>query len=292
MKTAMINGIVSATLVGVLLSLAKICFSGMSVILFMLIVLGGTHLTLLAILLVRREGRQVLSAGKRYPELYLVGVLGTTLRLLQNWGLDLSSPVNAAILLRGDLLFSLIIGYLLWKQKLHRLEWAGMGTMLVGVTLALQISWQRFRVGSGGNILILGSAFLVAVNAEIIKHRLGQVENMIVAYFNSGMSLILFLSGAAWTGELRALPRAGMLIWVLVFTSILLQVVQYRCYYRSLDELPTWLVRVVHLITPIIAMVTSAWWLHERINMAQILGMLVVAGGITLIYGAHAKNYS
>ncbi|CAA7600758.1 EamA domain protein [Acididesulfobacillus acetoxydans] len=292
MKTAMINGIVSATLVGVLLSLAKICFSGMSVILFMLIVLGGTHLTLLAILLVRREGRQVLSAGKRYPELYLVGVLGTTLRLLQNWGLDLSSPVNAAILLRGDLLFSLIIGYLLWKQKLRRLEWAGMGTMLVGVTLVLQISWQRFRLGSGGNILFLGSAFLVAVNAEIIKHRLGQVENMIVAYFNSGMSLILFLSGAAWTGELGAFPRAGMLIWVLVFTSIIFQVIQYRCYYRSLEGLPTWLVRVVHLITPIIAMVTSAWWLHERINMAQILGMLVVAGGITLIYGAHAKSYS
>ncbi|WP_261486073.1 hypothetical protein, partial [Acididesulfobacillus acetoxydans] len=66
-----------------------------------------------------------------------------------------------------------------------------MGTMLVGVTLVLQISWQRFRLGSGGNILFLGSAFLVAVNAEIIKHRLGQVENMIVAYFNSGMSLIL-----------------------------------------------------------------------------------------------------
>ncbi|CAA7603048.1 EamA domain protein [Acididesulfobacillus acetoxydans] len=292
MKIATINGIVSAILVGVLLSLAKMCFSGMTVLMFLFIVFGGTHFMLLAVLLVRGQGREILSAAKRHPELYLVGIIGTALRLLQNWGLQLSSPANAAILLRGDLFFSLVIGYLLWKEKLRRLEWAGMAIMLLGVSLVLQISWQRFHLGSGGNVLILGSAFLVAVNAEIIKHRLALVENMIVAYFNSGMSLFLLLGWAAWTGGLGSLPRVDLTIWWLVLLSVILQGIQYQCYYRSLDELPIWLVRVVHLITPVIAMFTSAWWLHETINMAQILGMLVVGAGIILVYAGHVKTCS
>ncbi|KLU60570.1 EamA-like transporter family protein [Peptococcaceae bacterium CEB3] len=290
MKTATVSGIVSAALMGILLSLAKICFSGMTVVQFMLIVFGGTHLLFLAILLARREGREIWSAGRHYPELYLVGIVGTALRSLQNWGLELSSPTNAAILLRGDLLFSLVIGYLLWKEKLHPLEWVGMAGMLVGVSLVLQISWERFGLSAGGNILILGSAFLVAVNAEIIKHRLGQVGNIVVAYFNSGMSLVFFLAGAFLTGALNTLPKIGISAWVLACTGIILQVVQYLCYYRSLEGLPTWLVRVVHLITPIMAMVTSAWWLNERISVAQVLGMLVVGGGIILVYTGHVKS--
>jgi len=230
------------------------------------------------------------AAGKRCPELILVGFLAAVLNLMQNWGLKLSSPANVSILLRGDLFFSLIIGYVIWKQKLHRLEWAGMGAMLIGVSLVLQISWREVRIGSGGDILILGSALLLAVNAEIIKHRLGQVEGILVAYFNSGMCFIVFLGGSAWMEELRALPKVNMGIWLLVLISILLQVAQYLVYYRSLRKLTTCLVRVVHLITPIVAIVTSSWWMHEDISLTQIGGMLLVAGGIMLVFRVHAKK--
>ncbi|WP_407305626.1 DMT family transporter [Desulfosporosinus sp. SB140] len=290
MKIGMINGILSAALIGILLSLTKICIVNVPVIFFSMALMGGTHLIFLAVLLIRRQGGLIWAAGKRYPELYLVGFLSSALNLMQNWGLKLSSPANVAILMRGDLFFSLVIGYLIWKQKLNRLEWAGMGAMLIGVCLVLQISWEGVSIGSVGDLLILGSAFLLAINAEIIKHRLSGVEGILVAYYNSGMCFVVFLCGAAWTGELRALPEVNGVIWLLVLTSIVFQVVQFLAYYRSLKGLPTWLVRVVHLFTPVVAIVTSSWWLHEPINFVQIGGMLLVGGGITLVCRVHAQK--
>ncbi|MDQ7095321.1 DMT family transporter [Desulfosporosinus sp. PR] len=290
MKIGMINGILSAAFIGILLSLTKICIVNLPVVFFSMVLFGGTHFIFLVVLLIRHKGGLIWAAGRRYPELYLVGLLASALNLMQNWGLKLSSPANVAILLRGDLFFSLIIGYVIWKQKLCRLEWAGMGAMLVGVSLVLQISWSRVNFGSMGDFLILGGALLLAVNAEIIKHRLGEVEGILVAYYNSGMCFAVFLCGTAWTGAFRALPEVNRETWLLVLTSIFLQVVQYLAYYRSIKGLPTWLVRVVHLFTPVVAIVTSSWWLHETISFVQIGGMLLVGSGIALICRVHAQK--
>lgn len=292
MNMGIINGIVAAALAGVLLSLAKICFSEIDVLFYSIAVMGATHLLFLIILIARKKGRIILTSGKLYPELYLVGFFAAALNLMGNWGLKLSSPSNAAILLRGDLFFSLIIGYLLWKEKISRLEWFGMGTMLVGIGMVLQLSVQGIYFGSNGDILILSSAFLLAVNAEIIKHRLGDVENTVVALFNSGMCFFIYLIGAVFTGKMWPLPKASALVWSLIFVSSVLQFAQYLAYYRCLRQLSTWLVRVIFLITPIVAIVSSAWWLHETIKYGQIWGMFMVAIGIMLVYWVQSNKVS
>lgn len=287
-----INGLISASLVGLLFSIAKICFQQLNVIFFSMVVLGGTNLFFLVLLLAQRKGAQILSNGKRYPELYLVGLFAAALNLMENWGLKLSSPTNASILLRGDLFFSLVIGYFLWKEKLRRLEWLGMGIMLAGIAMVLQISLYDLRFGTPGDGLILSSAFLLAVNAEIIKHRLGKVDNTVVAFFNSGICFVSYLIGTVSSGSIWPLPKASVLVWSLVIISIAFQIVQYLTYYHALRQLSTWLVRVFLLATPVVAIISSAWWLHEVINYGQILGMLLLTVGISLICLVERKKVS
>ncbi|WP_338826857.1 DMT family transporter [Neomoorella thermoacetica] len=284
------NGILSAAISGLFLTLAKITFNKVSVIYFSFVVMATTNLFFLAYLLARGKGAELILEGKSYPELYLVGFLASALNLMENWGLRLSSPVNAGILMRGDLLFSLLIGYLLWQEKLRPAEWLGMGAMLVGISMVLQISISNVRFGSLGDVLLLGSAFLLAVNAEIIKYRLYNVDNIIVAYFNSGVCAIFFFTLAVITKEILPIPRVGMSTWLLLMACIWLQVIAYPTYYCSLRDLPTWLARVLCLVTPIVTILASAVWLREKITSSQIWGIFLVAAGIVLMCWVQQKS--
>jgi drug/metabolite transporter (DMT)-like permease len=199
-----------------------------------------------------------------------------------NWGLALSSPLNAGILQRSDLLFSLLIGYLLWRQRLKRLEFLGMLTMIVGIYFVLNINLHDFKAGSIGDILLLGSAFLLAVNAEIIKHRLKRVEDIYIAFFNSGICTLFFLiatvSSHSWPIRPISLSLKGLLV-----ICIAIGVIQFFTYYKTLRELPTWLVRVLCLGIPVVALLSSASLFHQRISWGQIGGMCLLTAGIILI---------
>lgn len=287
-----VNGILSAAISGLFLTMAKIAFNEVSVIFFSFIVMAGTNLFFLVYLLARGKGAEIIEEGKSYPELYLVGLLASALNLMGNWGLQLSSPVNAGILMRGDLLFSLLIGYLLWQEKLRSAEWLGMAAMLLGISKVLQISISNIHFGSLGDVLLLGSALLLAVNAEIIKYRLYNVDNMMVAYFNSGVCALFFLAWAIITKDIWPIPRASISTWLLVMGCIWIQVIAYPTYYRSLRDLPTWMARVLCLVTPVVTILSSAWWLKEKITASQIWGMLLVAAGIVLMCWAQAQQRS
>lgn len=173
---------------------------------------------------------------------------------------------------------------------MYPVEWLGMAIMLTGISQVLQLSLSNFHFGSPGDILILGSALLVAVNGEIIKHRLHKVENIIVAYFNSGVCALIFLVLALTTKNIWLLPQAGCLTWLLILACIFIQVILYLTYYRSLHDLPTWLARVLCLVTPIAAILSSAWWLKEKVTLGQVWGMLLVAAGIIILCRVQQKN--
>lgn len=277
-----INGITTAILLGLLLTFTKICMNEVSFTFFTLILMGGTNFILLIILLISGKKNVILEVGRRNYELYLVGIFSALLNFMGNWGLALSSPLNAGILQRSDLLFSLLIGYLLWKQKLKKLELLGMLTMIVGIFFVLNINLHDLQAGSIGDVLLLASAFLLAVNAEIIKHRLDRVEDIFIAFFNSGICTLFFLiftvSSHSWPNRPISLSIKGLLV-----ICILISVLQFFTYYKSLRELPTWLVRVLCLGIPVVALLSSASLFHQKISLGQIGGMCLLAAGIILI---------
>ncbi|MGI9862257.1 DMT family transporter [Moorella naiadis] len=277
------NGLLAAAIVGLFLTIGKIVFQEVSVIFFSFCVMAGTNFFYLLYLLAKGKKASIIKAGKSYPELYLVGLFAATLTLMENWGLKLSLPTNAGILMRADLFFSLLIGYFLWRERLRPLEWVGMATMLMGISQVLQLSLTNFHFGSAGDVMLLGSALLLAVNAEIIKHRLHGVEDIIVAYFNSGICALAYFALAISHNELWPLPQASGLTWALILACTLIQVTHYLTYYRSLHDLPAWLARVLCLATSVAAVLSSAWWLQEKVTLHQIWGMLLVTTGIILL---------
>ncbi|HDY88445.1 MAG TPA: EamA family transporter [bacterium] len=95
-------------------------------------------------LLIIKRGLLLLIPGyvKRFPYLLLVGIISIMLNTLFLFGLVYSGAINASILMRFDILFTLLIGYLFFRYTLSLIDYFGIGGMLVSIILIMFHEFQ------------------------------------------------------------------------------------------------------------------------------------------------------
>lgn len=277
-----LNGLIFAVMAGVAFTLTKMLLSYISAVKLALVIFALTNLGLLVILSVQGKLTQTVLAGKR-PLIYLIGLMAGILNLLFYFGLDTVNPTTAAILTRSDLLFSLILGVVLHHQRLRSRELVGMVVMVFGMLMVLNISLTGFGLKAFGALCLLGNSFLVAVNAELIKTYCRDLDNMVIAFYNSGLQALFYVGwlavmGGSWNG-----PKWPGFVILLLGILVLLQILQYYTYYQAIRNLPIWKVRVLTLFIPVTSTLTGVWWLKEQIMFQQILGVVLVVAGLVII---------
>ncbi|MEW5922214.1 MAG: DMT family transporter, partial [Bacillota bacterium] len=275
---------------GLYLAVAKLLFSVIHPFLLGLLVCGGTGLFFFLYLLLKRQIGPCLHAGRRLMELHLVGFLAGIIYLLELQGLKLSSAINAGILLRTDLLFSLLLGFFLLRERLSKVDVAAMAAMVAGVLLVMGVSPAEMESFSVGDLMITGAAFILAVNAYLIKGRLKDVENTIIAFYNTTITALWFAASATaagiW-GHWGQIPQWG---WTLVGLCTVLNIAQYLSYYQAIKLLPIWLLRTLSLVTPVITVAAGAALLRDTVTLSQLIGILLVGGGVVIISLAQGRK--
>ncbi|HYA56659.1 MAG TPA: DMT family transporter [Nitrososphaerales archaeon] len=182
------------------------------------------------------------------PYLLFLGLVGAALSpLMYTYGLNQTTAVNAALLANGEVLFTTIIAYSVFGERLGRAQ-ALRGLLIVAglivVTTDLDITHIAFLQGIVGNILVLGSTVGWAVEnnllvlatkrfdvASLSKFRslIGGVVVMAVVIlggytfdFTFYDDLVLLLLGLAITGAtalfIAAIKRLGAIRMLLVWS--------------------------------------------------------------------------
>lgn len=219
--------------------------------------------------------------------LILVGSINFILTMCVFLGLRYCTAVNGAILMRSDILFTVLIGYIIFKRGLSLTDWLSIALMIGGVLLVIRVNPLKFGLNYFGNILILLSALLIAVNAFLIKIRLRALQGGIVAFFNNLVSTICFLPFVLMSGTGRQdLSRLyeNPYLWLTV-SLLALCTMGILFYYYSLKRLPLWTVRTLLLFTPIVSIALSSVFLHEPLFPVQIVGMgIMLTGAFWIIW--------
>ncbi|MDA8228311.1 MAG: DMT family transporter [Desulfitobacterium hafniense] len=281
-----INGLISALLVGVTLTISKVILGQINVVLFTFLIFSVTFAGLFTISVFQGKFAYLLKLAKEKPLLYLVGFIGALLTLMVFYGLQLSSPGEVAILTRSDLIFSLLLGVIIWHYRLKVSDWLGLVVMLYGIFLVLDVPLSTLKIGSPGSFWLILSSFLGAVNAEIIKIAFREIDGISIAIFNSGVQtvvyfiVLIYLDGSSAFHEFATLDP--FLIFLL-FLSVISQMLQYITYYRAIKDIPVWVIRVISLLTPVVSTLTSVWWLNQVLKLSQLIGMLIVGVGVLII---------
>jgi len=210
----------------------------------------------------------------------LVGAFGIVANLSGLEGARLTTPVNMAALARSDVLFSLLISTIVFRERIARQAWLFVPVMLLGAALLTGVFRGSLGRASIGDALVLVSAFFVAANAFAAQRALRRLNGLAVGFMNCTFNAVMFVAVVACTDSLSAIPAAlrgemGISLIALGFLAY----VFFACYNLGLRTCPAWEARLICLLAPVVAAAVSWGFQGKSPESGQIPGMLLILLG-------------
>ncbi|MFW5798097.1 MAG: DMT family transporter [Planctomycetota bacterium] len=221
---------------------------------------------------------------------YMVAIGGVAVFIngLLIWGTSLTTAESAAALGRTDVLFTMVLSALVFREHIRPVAWLFAAPMVVGVFLVMKLEPADLRIKSAGDLLILGNALLFSVNAFIIKRALRIMTGPEVAMYNCAINAVVFAvaitlwpAGAGHAGGWAMFAGVSRTTWTMLLALGGLNTVFLVCYYFSLGKLPVWEVRLLLLGIPVVSAIIG--W----VVLGQVVDLWVL-GGIVLILASGA----
>lgn len=200
----------------------------------------------------------------------------------------------ASLLLQGQVIFTIGLSVLIYKERL-------MLPQVFGLTIAM-IGFGFFLGNSSGNTTFLGlvlilSAALAWGFSNIIMKRVGKVNLLHFMIWVSAVPPLplLFLSYFIETqSPVDLIISASLSAWVsIAYVGFISTLLAFALWGRLLSSYPAATVTPFALLIPIVGMLTSGLFLGERLEVSEMFGaLLVMCGLIICVFGKRLLVFS
>lgn len=204
--------------------------------------------------------------------------------LVLNFALNMATNVGA-LALAGQLSvpFSLLLGSLIFKEKLSRPKLLGVVLAFAGVMLLV---FDPHIVEEVPAVLTMALAAMIWGAGALIQRKLVGVPVMTTQAWNGLMGAALLLPFAFWLepGAIARIPHASTeaIAWF-VFTCLGATVIGQGALAWLLQRHPIPTVMPLVLASPVIATVFASLYFGTRITPVMIAGGLVALAGVSLV---------
>ncbi|MFH0965926.1 MAG: DMT family transporter [Planctomycetota bacterium] len=221
--------------------------------------------------------------------LFVIGLVGAFVNIAQFKALDFTDPTSAAVIQRIQILFAIILGWIALRELPRWADLPAMAAMAFGF-LALELQRGDISVVRVGNLMVLGSALGLAVNALLIKKLLRSTTIEMVSTVNSFLIMAWMLVLALATrGQVLAILHNPKLQY-LTLAMGLFAAMSFLLYYFALRELPLWLVSIMLLLIPVTSAILQVFVLKEDLAKGEIAGMLLISAGAAALILLHQRR--
>lgn len=234
----------------------------------------------------QRRGLVSLKVKKRQLLfLMILGVCATALNGSLIWAVSLSTASQVSLLVRSDVLFSVLLGIVFFGERLSRSGLAGLLVMGTGAFLVLEIFPWELQVASVGDLLAILAGFLLSTNAIIIKYYLADLPSEVIIFYNAAIMTFLSFTIILFTSKLETfVVLAAPIPLILSGLAVFLSSTMFLFYYWSLAEHPVWAVRAFLLLSPFVTILLALWLLGEPVRASQWMGgVLLFMGGVLIL---------
>jgi len=249
-------------------------------------------LLLFSAIVVQKELREFIRPGRLLRFALLIGAVAFCINLSGFYALKYTDASSGSIILKTDILFTLIASRFLLSEKMYRADWMGTALMVIGTVVLLWSKIWHMAPSLIGDSLFLLIAVLLTINAFIIKTKLADMSNRVTATYNSSVTLMGFAVLLVLNGQCRSslqvfqdVTMTGMVLLGGGSVAAL-----FLLYYRALERLPFWLVRVLLLFTPVWSVVIECSFLGKKLLLNEIAGIIVILSGAALIVLSHDRR--
>ena len=266
-------------------------------VVFSALELGAIRVSVAALLLLPFALRHVGTVGRgRYKWLALSGVVGTLIPafLFAYAETKLASGL-AGVLNALTAVFTLLVGALLFKQRLTGARVLGIVLGLVGTVVMLQLG------GSGGDATpagegnawyggyILAATIGYGLSVNVIKHKLSgmtpiAVTSMLLMLIG-GPALVFLLLGTDFVHKLTTVPGAWTAFGYIALLATMSTAVAMVLFNKLIQQSTALFASSSTYLIPIVALALGALD-GEAFNIWHFMGMVVILGGVLIIHRA------
>ncbi|MCI1190205.1 DMT family transporter [Hymenobacter sp. DH14] len=266
-------------------------------VVFSALELGAIRVSVAALLLLPFALRHVSSVKRsRFKWLGLSGVVGTLLPafLFAYAETKLASGL-AGVLNALTAVFTLLVGALLFGQRLTGLRVLGIALGLVGTVVMLQLG------GSGGDatpagegnawygLYILAATIGYGLSVNVIKHKLGgltpvAVTSMLLMLIG-GPALAFLLLGTGFVHKLTTAPGAWTAFGYIALLATMSTAVAMVLFNKLIQQSTALFASSSTYLIPIVALALGALD-GEAFNIWHFVGMVIILGGVLIIHRA------
>jgi drug/metabolite transporter (DMT)-like permease len=219
----------------------------------------------------------------------LLGFLGITFhQWLQSTGLQTAQATTTAWIVATTPIFIAMLGWLVLKERLRRVQALGIFLATVGVLLVVTrgnlASLASGSIGTLGDFLILLSAPNWAVFTILSRRGLRKFPATLMMFYVMGFGWLfttLLLMAGLGLSEIPSLSLAG---WLGVgFLGVFCSGLAYIFWYDALQALPVAQAGAFVYLEPFVTLVVAATVLGEVITLVSLVGGGIILMGVWLV---------
>jgi drug/metabolite transporter (DMT)-like permease len=235
------------------------------------------------------SGQFSLPQGKDWGYFALLGFIGITFHMwLQSTGLVTAQATTTGWIIASIPIFIALLGYLVLKERLAWIQWAGILLATLGVLLVVTkgdlLSLTAGRFGTPGDILVLISApnwavFSILSRPGLKKHPATRMMFFVMS-FGWLFTSLLFFAGPG-IEQIASIPWDG---WVAItFLGVFCSGIAYIFWYDALQVLPVAQTGAFLYLEPVVTVIVAGLLLQERILLASLIGGITILIGVWLV---------
>ena len=227
---------------------------------------------------------------KDWFTLILLSFLGITLTIsFLNFGLKLSSSINAPIILSASPIILIIGSFFLLGEKLRKKVIFGTLVSFLGVlTIVLMPIFKQGLDGTvTGNLFLVFAMFFSVIHALLLKKILPKYSALVIAFWSFLIGAIPMLpfvmsefNQTYWVQNLNQ-----QIILGLIFSVVLATVIAHSFFAFGIKYIKASEVGIFSYIDPIATAVVAYYLLHEHITVPYLIGAFLVFVGIFIAQG-------
>ena len=242
--------------------------------------------------------RESLKILKRPPVLALIAALGLAFNYYGYMeGLKLTTPSNAQIIIQIAPLLLVVVGFIVYKEKIKKVQ--GLGFLFAACGFVLFYKDQFDKQTDGGAVYDKGVILVVLAALAWVVYAALQ-KKLVQKYSPQSINLILYLVATVIYVPMADFPAIGALSWpifLLLFFLGMNTLLAYGFLAEAFKYTAANKIGIIVTLNPIITLVTMAilgamevtWIKAENISYLGITGAGLLVTGAILVISAGRK---
>lgn len=235
----------------------------------------------------RTNGWKILLDKKIWPRCLAIGTFGTALPMtIFMIALNYTTPVNGAILNQFEIIYSLILSYIILKERPSGRQIGGSLLILLGVGMLL---WQAgTSVQLKGDLMIIGCLWMFQVSHIFAKKLPADIPPQLIAgaraIFAIPALLVLVVGIMYFQGPLQ-LDSHPALWTALIFSAVANYFLGNTYWYQAIRNMDLSKATAIILSYPVMTFLLSVLMGQDKITLYKVLGMVLAIGGAYIVTG-------